>query len=1691
MRDLDCWDALADPDRSESELVEWLGRLAEVPLGDRWPFFARVRPLLEHEAPAIRAAAFTAFAGAVGLGARQALVAGLDDEDEAVRRAVLVAFAFVGRADGLQWVHAVFHHREDVRLAALGAMPAKGGLPQWTLLPLLGDPVTLDRLEARLLEEGLAPESVVHLLQLLDGADVGRGLALRCFATVDWRHRLATVLQAIPHERDPSAAGDAPIDERLARWRDAPDDLDLLVGAVVDGVREGEPSAVAVLDRWLHDVAAGGIATEAERRLAVSLLLERSPPPEAVAIGLLVFPELVDRAQPAAIWPGMAPYARVVSGSITSVKRPGFIDRFPIPELDVDGLAGLVRLVGTGAVEAVLRHPDVPRSDLIDAIVANPAAGARFLAVPCSARRDRSAQRQLVVDVLDAKGADAAEFVAHAAIAIPRSQLGVLEARPSDWGGERALLDGIVHALVSLDAREAIRERRVRQLAELPWLLTTEVLELVLRDGRASPLVHRLLARTVRALGASVVAELPGDALERLIALDGEGMVPWAIQQELAAVLQHHGHSGVQEWAAAALAPMEVAMARLVGTSPGRRLSEAEVARIQAATPKQLASALAPALAGRVRGLVEALGERKPVPSVEAVLALLLSGDRLESVARLVEDYGDDSPAFWTELEQRAVARFAYDNEVGIGLAMWLWRWDRPFEVFVDWATAQPDDLALVLGRSLTLPSPRVRQRLWQAVRHLCGRWRWRSPAVLVTAATPRLQGAVMGVFAGASTKLSRGRSPGAWIAHEHDFAEVTRLAAGIVADLHRLTVDLSTHREAVEAVLADLPAKTVVELAPWLGMTPPPTDEVAEEPASVAPPKGVESLEDVATLIEIVTRGERGYAELAALRLLELGASGQRAIAEALAAHPGRNPGVICEAAALLTDPESLATLARVLADVGRPAIVRFHVALAAAEGHLLPGVDAVQIAADALATPLVEGDRAWLDGARFARWLATVPEDELGGHAERLADSPHFPVYRWSVAELVKRSDGAEVAPLRRFLRHGRSRVAKVRWEVAEALAVRGDSVGAPILAARRMEQVRGGIEPLVELPPRRVGEIVKAGVLASTPAPAAALLQAAVAPHVAQVERTLSALTVLRECDDEAVQRQALTHLDNRSTKSRLVSRLARLVVWGRDQARDLLDRDFGVQLIGGEALGYTRLEQDKVFVNPLPLIRGDRNGAAVLKGLLIHELGHHVYNATEEGLAVWKRAADHDLQRLHNLVCDEHLERNLRAMRPDYDRVLKRLAAWAFLHTRTEIHVLTLLERLGTSAERRIRAQLGVARKPGCVQVDMGQLFRQLEAERSSFARFVRALRMGLGNRHDDPLVEQGLALFGKGFRRLDNEGLWKVTLALSELFGDEVQLMNLVDLHETTTGGDGEAIAEGRGIGDDEVQERADELIRIRERPQGGGSGSGGGGGRDVINVGEELDFQRIEHVQVLAHDPVEHAKLARDVARPANQLRSALVDLGLATRTVKPRTRGHRIDRGRLLRAAIQRDPRILVSRVRVPANDLFVGVCVDCSGSMNGERMVRARKFATLLGEACRGLQSVDLRIFGFTDATLYDAGTASRCAAHALRAGGGNNDAAALHHVAGLARRSPRDAKLLVMISDGLPTECTSTSLVTLVKRLEREGMACAQVAVASIREPCFDHYVEVLGSDAGDVVRRFGRIVQGLVTAILRGR
>jgi hypothetical protein len=152
-------------------------------------------------------------------------------------------------------------------------------------------------------------------------------------------------------------------------------------------------------------------------------------------------------------------------------------------------------------------------------------------------------------------------------------------------------------------------------------------------------------------------------------------------------------------------------------------------------------------------------------------------------------------------------------------------------------------------------------------------------------------------------------------------------------------------------------------------------------------------------------------------------------------------------------------------------------------------------------------------------------------------------------------------------------------------------------------------------------------------------------------------------------------------------------------------------------------------------------------------------------------------------------------------------------------------------------------------------------------------------------------------------------------------------------------------------------------------------------------------------------------------------------------------------------------------------------------------DKIERAKLFGVLLAQATRGFAGIDLRLFGFTDRVIYDAGDATRCAVHGLEAGGGNNDAGALWHAAQAALASKRRARLLVMISDGLPTECSVAALKALVLRLTtRLRICCAQVAVAPLSEICFPHHVLLQDDDQSACIRRFGVIVARLVKRAL---
>src|SRR5689334_22472692 len=89
MRDLDLWRRLETGDVAGA--AGELEALAERSLAARAPFLGAIARLAEHAEPALRAAALRGLAGARGVPGVRAIVRGLGDDDEGVRRAALAA----------------------------------------------------------------------------------------------------------------------------------------------------------------------------------------------------------------------------------------------------------------------------------------------------------------------------------------------------------------------------------------------------------------------------------------------------------------------------------------------------------------------------------------------------------------------------------------------------------------------------------------------------------------------------------------------------------------------------------------------------------------------------------------------------------------------------------------------------------------------------------------------------------------------------------------------------------------------------------------------------------------------------------------------------------------------------------------------------------------------------------------------------------------------------------------------------------------------------------------------------------------------------------------------------------------------------------------------------------------------------------------------------------------------------------------------------------------------------------------------------------------------------------------------------------------------------------------------------------------------------------------------------------------
>lgn len=229
---------------------------------------------------------------------------------------------------------------------------------------------------------------------------------------------------------------------------------------------------------------------------------------------------------------------------------------------------------------------------------------------------------------------------------------------------------------------------------------------------------------------------------------------------------------------------------------------------------------------------------------------------------------------------------------------------------------------------------------------------------------------------------------------------------------------------------------------------------------------------------------------------------------------------------------------------------------------------------------------------------------------------------------------------------------------------------------------------------------------------------------------------------------------------------------------------------------------------------------------------------------------------------------------------------------------------------------------------------------------------------------------------------------------------------------------------------------------------------------------DTLAFNAINNIEHVAMDADFIEKVTPLVSQLAQVLRPALARMGHTSRDYEDQNEGHdlidELEQIELGQTAIfiddQADDRTSV----------HVEVAVDCSSSMHsatnilkaGEKFLSAKIVGLAVEEAIRGQQGMSFHGWGFTDRAIYDCGTAGKRGISGLVCLGGNNDSAMLDHMGKSALNSGKVVNILLMISDGQPSDCSWGSLNFLKHKYEAIGMIPWNFLLEDIGESAFEN-------------------------------
>lgn len=595
-----------------------------------------------------------------------------------------------------------------------------------------------------------------------------------------------------------------------------------------------------------------------------------------------------------------------------------------------------------------------------------------------------------------------------------------------------------------------------------------------------------------------------------------------------------------------------------------------------------------------------------------------------------------------------------------------------------------------------------------------------------------------------------------------------------------------------------------------------------------------------------------------------------------------------------------------------------------------------------------------------------------------------------------------------------------------------------------------------------------------------------------------------------------------------------RIWKLCIWGRRIAYEWLGRRVFI-LPQNYRLADEELEQleesTRCFeVSFSPVIRGYQHGEDCVKASILLHLGHMLFNEEARGFKTMQGIARSEgLETLHSILLLERLSRSIRSVRKDWGPLLDRLAAYTFSKSERLISTEKYAEWMGVKLEEALH-ELQAGRGIGSLSLQKDLLYVALKEREllcfpgllPSIALFLWCVRCGLNpSAYPYPDVRAAMQCIPNELRILSHADILAVTRRIGSILGTDdvhkeqmqayVQKMRTQMKHVHPSS---EQPLHSDFSGPSSFEEPLQKLhdwsqfpkwmrdlthassleswtAPVRIQPvlssELGAEELFSESVRGAINTQKEAHFDPLQYDVVLEFQPDAHAQLIAPLRPYIRKVRTFLEQLGRQDVDLYASRRGRRVDIAQARRLAYMNTPNLLVHTHSELQPNMYIGLLIDRSGSMAGEKLRLAQSFGALVAESARGLRGIEGHIHAFDDTTFYAMGGFQRSAVASLQAGGGNNDAGGLFRAAQWALRSPKRNCVLILISDGEPTECSVEALRQLVEHLEyQKGIRCVQVAVDALAEIVFPHYVDLSAYAFEEALGHFGQLLMRLTAS-----